>query len=37
MEFMECLNKDVKKKDTFCTSGIGILIATSSNLFNTKY
>ena len=37
---MDCLNKDVKKNDTSCTSLEGdraILIATSVNLLDTKY
>ena len=38
MEFMECLNKNAKKKDTFCTSGgRAVQIATGSNLLDTKY
>ena len=39
MEFMECLNKDAKKKDTFCTSEVAmaVLIATFAKLLDTKY
>ena len=37
MEFMECLNKEAKKKDTFCTQDRAVLIATSANLLDTKY
>ena len=39
MEFMEYLNKDVKKTDAFCTyvGGRAVLIPTSSNLPITMY
>ena len=38
MKFMECLNMDVKKKkDILYIRGRTIQIATSSNLFDTKY
>ena len=38
MEFMECLNEDVKKKGHFLhIGGRAILIATSSNLLDAKY
>ena len=39
MEFIECLNEDVKKKKgTFCTLGGRIVQnATGSNLLDTKY
>ena len=38
MKFIECLNVDVKKKkDILYIRGRTIQIATSSNLFDTKY
>ena len=38
MEFMESLNEDAKKKDTFCTLGSrDVQITTGSNLPDTKY
>ena len=39
IEFMECLNKDAKKKkNTFSTSDSrAVQIATGSNLLDTKY
>ena len=39
MEFMECLNEDMKKKKGYFLyiGGRAILIATGSNLFDTKY
>ena len=37
MEFMECLNEDAKKKHSLYTRGRAILIATGSNLLDTKY
>ena len=35
MEFMECLNEDAKKK--MYIEGRAVLIATNSNLLDTKY
>ena len=37
MEFMECLNEDLKKKGHFLyIGGRAILITTGTNLFDTK-
>ena len=38
MEFMNCLNKDAKQKtDILCIGGRVVVIATGSNLLDTKY
>ena len=38
MEFMECLNKDAKKKGHFLyIRGSAVLFATGANLLDTKY
>ena len=37
MEFMECLNKDAKKEKAHFLNIRVILIASSSNVLDTKY